>query len=165
MSGKKTEIELLERENLVVYKRHTEGKTLETIAREMGYANASGVQKAYKRAIKRIEHPDREDYLKAHIERLDALIETFALPAIQGNVRAVGILLSTMQQQADLLGLKSPIRIEQEVITHNGPRSIDDEVTEIARVIDYIEGLTANITTIPAEQGEGEQTEVDTTGA
>jgi hypothetical protein len=164
MTGKKTEVELLERENLIVFKRHTEGKTLETIAKELGYSNASGVQKAYKRAMKRIEHPDREDYLKAHIDRLDALIETFTEPAIQGNPRAVGILLSTMQQQADLLGLKSPIRIEQEV-THNGPRSLDDEVTELARVIEYIEGVAANITTLPPKQIESEQTEVDTTSA
>ena len=59
MAGKKnTDVELLNKENLIVYMRHKEGKTLETIARELGYANASGVQKAYKRAVKRIEHPD-----------------------------------------------------------------------------------------------------------
>ena len=166
MAGKKnTDVELLNRENLIVYMRHKEGKTLETIARELGYANASGVQKAYKRAVKRIEHPDADDYFQAHIERLDALIETYTLPAANGNLRSADFLLRVMNQQADLLGLKAPVQIQQEVTHSNGPRSLDEEVTELARVIDYIEGVAADITTIPAEPGEGEQTQVDTTGA
>ena len=166
MAGKKnTDVELLNRENLIVYMRHKEGKTLETIARELGYANASGVQKAYKRAVKRIEHPDREDYFQAHIERLDALIETYTLPAANGNLRSADFLLRVMNQQADLLGLKAPTQIQQEVINTNGPRSLDDEVTELARIIDYIEGVAANITTIPAKQDKGEPIEVDATSA
>ena len=158
------DIELLNKENLVVYMRHKEGKTLETIARELGYANASGVQKAYKRAIKRIEHPDREDYFQAHIERLDALIETYTLPAANGNLRSADFLLRVMNQQADLLGLKAPVQIQQEV-NHNGPRSLDEEVTDLARIIDYIEGVAANIHTIPAEQNQSEPIEVDAISA
>ena len=166
MAGKKdTDVELLNRENLIVYMRHKEGKTLETIARELGYANASGVQKAYKRAIKRIEHPNREDYFQAHIERLDALIETYTLPAANGNLRSADFLLRVMNQQADLLGLKAPVQIQQEVTHSNGPRSLDEEVTELARIIDYIEGVAADITTIPAKQIEGKQAQVDSTGA
>ena len=158
MAGKKnTDVELLNRENLIVYMRHKEGKTLETIARELGYANASGVQKAYKRAVKRIEHPDRDDYFQAHIERLDALIETYTLPAANGNLRSADFLLRVMNQQADLLGLKAPVQIQQEVTHSNGPRSLDEEVTELARIIDYIEGVAADITTIPTKQIEGKQ--------
>ena len=165
MTGKDgAEIELLNKENLVVYMRHKEGKTLETIARELGYANASGVQKAYKRAIKRIEHPDRDDYFQAHIERLDALIETYTLPAANGNLRSADFLLRVMNQQADLLGLKAPVQIQQEV-NHNGPRSLDDEVTELARVIEYIEGVAADITTLPTKQSEGKPPQVASTGA
>ena len=166
MAGKKnTDVELLNRENLIVYMRHKEGKTLETIARELGYANASGVQKAYKRAVKRIEHPDRDDYFQAHIERLDALIETYTLPAANGNLRSADFLLRVMNQQADLLGLKAPVQIQQEVTHSNGPRSLDEEVTELARIIDYIEGVAADITTIPAEPIESKQAQVDSTGA
>lgn len=158
MAGKKdTDVELLNKENLIVYMRHKEGKTLETIARELGYANASGVQKAYKRAVKRIEHPDRDDYFQAHIERLDALIETYTLPAANGNLRSADFLLRVMNQQADMLGLKAPVQIQQEVTNTNGPRSLDEEVTELARIIDYIEGVAADITTIPTKQIEGKQ--------
>ena len=165
MAGKKnTEVELLNKENLIVYMRHKEGKTLETIARELGYANASGVQKAYKRAVNRIEHPDREDYFQAHVERLDALIETYTLPAANGNLRSADFLLRVMNQQADLLGLKAPVQIQQEV-KHNGYRSLDDEVTELARVIEYIEGVAADITTLPSKQSEGKPTQVASTGA
>ena len=165
MAGKKnTEVELLNKENLIVYMRHKEGKTLETIARELGYANASGVQKAYKRAVKRIEHPDREDYFQAHVERLDALIETYTLPATNGNMKSADFLLRVMNQQADLLGLKAPLQIQQEV-KHHGSRSLDEEVTELARVIDYIEGVALNITTLPAEQGESKPPQVASTGA
>jgi transposase-like protein len=163
MSGKK-DLELLNKENLIVQMRHKEGKTLETIARELGYANASGVQKAYKRAMTRIEHPDAEEYFQAQVERLDALIETYTLPATNGNLRSAEFLLRVMNQQADLLGLKAPVQIQQEV-THNGPRNLDEEVTELARVIEYIEGVAADITTLPAKQNKGKQAEVDATGA
>ena len=163
MAGKKNaEVELLNKENLIVYMRHKEGKTLETIARELGYANASGVQKAYKRARARIEHPDAEDYFQAHVERLDALIETFTLPAVNGNMKSAEFLLRVMNQQADLLGLKAPVQIQQEV-NHNGPRSLDEEVTDLARIIDYIEGVAANITTLPAESDQSKPLEVDAT--
>lgn len=165
MAGKKnTDVELLNKENLILYMRHKEGKTLETIAKELGYANASGVQKAYKRARARVEHPDAEDYFQAHIERLDALIETFTLPAINGNMKSAEYLLRVMNQQADLLGLKAPVQIQQEV-RNNGPRSIDEEVTELARVIEYIEGVAANITTIPAKQSQSKPIEVAPTSA
>jgi hypothetical protein len=153
MSGKVMDIELFEKENAVVYKHLKEGKTFVEIAQELGYANASGAQKAFKRAVKRIEHPDREDYLKAHVERLDALIDTYALPAIQGNLKAFDALITAMRNQADLLGLKAPVKIEQEV-NHNGLGSLDAEVIRIARVIEYIEGNTADITTIPELQSQ-----------
>lgn len=164
MTGKSTEIELLEKENLIVQKYLHEGKTFEVIAQELGYANASGAQKAYKRAIKRIEHPDREDYFKAHVERLDALIHTYAEPAIQGNLRAFDALITAMRNQADLLGLKAPVKIEQEV-NYNGLGSLDAEVIRIARVIEYIEGNTADITTLPELQSQSEQDSVATPSA
>ena len=166
MAGKKnTDVELLNRENLIVYMRHKEGKTLETIARELGYANASGVQKAYKRGLARLEHPDIEDYFQQHIELLDALIETYTQPATNGNLRSADYLLRVMNQQAELLGLKAPVQIRQEVTHNNGPRSLDEEVTELARIIDYIEGVAADITTIPAEPIESKQVEMDSTSA
>jgi hypothetical protein len=65
-----------------------------------------------------------------------------------------------MHQQAELLGLKAPIRIEQEV-THSGPRSLDAEVIRLARVIEYIEGHTADITTLPDKQDKGEQNSLE----
>lgn len=165
MAGKKnTDVELLNKENLIVYMRHKEGKTLETIARELGYANASGVQKAYKRAVKRIEHPDSEDYFQAHIERLDALIETYTLPATNGNLKSADFLLRVMNQQADLLGLKAPVQIQQEVKQH-GTRSIDEEVIQLARVIDYIEGIASDITTLPRKQEESKPIEMAPTSA
>lgn len=158
MSGKK-DLDLINKENLIVQMRHKEGKTLETIARELGYANASGVQKAYKRAMSRIEYPEADEYFQAQVERLDALIETYTLPATNGNLRSAEFLLRVMNQQADLLGLKAPVQIQQEV-THNGIRSIDEEVTELARVIEYIEGVAADITTLPPEQTQSKQTKV-----
>ena len=165
MAGKKSnEIELLNKENLIVYMRHKEGKTLETIAKELGYANASGVQKAYKRARARIEHPDAEDYFQAHIERLDALIETFTLPAVNGNMKSAEFLLRVMNQQADLLGLKAPVQIQQEV-NHGGPRTLDEEVTELARVIEYIEGVAYDITTLPTKQNQSKPIEMAPTSA
>jgi hypothetical protein len=163
MSGKK-DLDLVNKEALIVQMRHKEGKTLETIARELGYANASGVQKAYKRAMARQAPTETAEYFQAHVDRLDALIETYTLPATNGNMKCAEFLLRVMNQQAELLGLKAPVQIQQEV-THNGPRNLDDEVTELARVIELIEGVTYNITTLPPKPDEGKPVEVDATSA
>jgi hypothetical protein len=160
MTGKSADLELLNKENLVVEKYLHEGKTFEAIAQDLGYANASGAQKAYKRAIKRVEHPDREDYFKAHIERYNAIIDTFAESALQGNLKAVDPLITAMREQADLLGLKAPIKIEQEV-NYNGLGSLNEEVFRIARVIEFIEGTAADITTLPELQNQSEPDSVE----
>lgn len=164
MSGNSTDIELLQKENLAVelYLKH--GLNFEEIAAQLGYANKSGAQKAYKRGLARVQFPNKEHYFHEHISRLDALIEVFTQPSVQGNIKAVDVLLRVMEQQADLLGLKAPIQIKQEV-NHNGPRTLDEEVTDLARIIEYIEGVAADITTLPPVTDQSEPLEVDATSA
>lgn len=157
---KKTDMVLLEKQNRVVELRLTHGMTLAEIAQQLGYASPSGVLQAYKKGIARLEHPNADIHFKSHIERLNALIDVYYAEAIKGNLRHADMLLRIMSQQADLLGLKAPVRITQEVTNKYGPKHLEEEVRELARIIDYIEGTTADITTLSLEPIEGEQTEV-----
>lgn len=162
---KKPDIALLEKQNRVVELRHAHGMTLAQIAEELGYASPSGVLQAYKKGIERLEHPNADAYFKSHIDRLDSLIDVFYNKATSGDARAADMVLRLMAQQADLLGLKAPVRITQEVTNTNGPKHLEAEVRELARIIDWIEGTTADITTLPDEPDEGEQIEVAPTSA
>jgi len=163
MSGNKADLDLLKKENQALELRHLHGLTFESIARELGYANKASAQKAYKRALRRVEVLDADDYLKADIERLDAMTETYWQPAIQGNMRAAEMILRIMQKRAEYLGLDAPKKVQAEVVNYDGVRTLDAEVIQLARVIDFIEGVTADITTIPEQQDKGEPNSVEPT--
>jgi hypothetical protein len=142
----------LKRENRAVELRHGHGLTFASIARELGYETIAGAQKAYKRGLKRIEHPDAGDYLQADLDRLDNMTEVFWQSAVQGNLRSAQMILQIMQKRADYLGLDAPKKVQAEVVNYEGTGSIDAEVIQLARIIDYIEGVAADITTLPEQQ-------------
>jgi hypothetical protein len=151
----------MKRENRALELRHQHGMTFENIARELGYMHPAAAQKAYKRALKRVEVLDADDYFKADLERLDAMTETYWLPAVQGNMKAADMILRIMQKRAEYLGLDAPKKVQAEVMNYDGVRSLDAEVIQLARVIDYIEGATNNITTLPDGESEGEPDRVE----
>jgi hypothetical protein len=146
----------LKRENRAVELRHDHGLTFASIARELGYETIAGAQKAYKRGLKRIEHPDAEEYLQADLDRLDNMTEVFWQSAVQGNLRSADMVLRIMQKRADFLGLDAPKKVQAEVVNYDGTGSIDAEVIQLARIIDYIEGVAADITTLPEQQDTSE---------
>jgi hypothetical protein len=150
----------LKRENRAVELRHHEGLTFEKIAEELGYASVSGARDCYRRGLKRIEILDPEEYLKEDLEILDVLKEVFFKPAAQGHVRSAEMLMRILDKRDDLLGLNAPKRIKAEVINYEKNGSLDAEVLEIARIIDYIEGVTADITTLPERDYQSEQSSV-----
>lgn len=147
----------LRRENRALELRHQHGMTFASIARELGYETIAGAHKAYQRALKRVEHPAAEEYLQADLERLDTMTEVYWQSALQGNLRSADMVLRIMQKRADFLGLDAPKKVQAEVVNYDGNGSLDAEVIQLARIIDYIEGVTADITTIPEQQDKGEQ--------
>jgi hypothetical protein len=161
MSGNNADLDLLKKENTALELRHLHGMTFESIARELGYANKASAQKAYKRALKRVEVLDADDYLKADLDRLDAMTETYWVAALQGNLRAADMILRIMNKRAEYLGLDAPKKVQAEVVNYEGTRSLDAEVIQLARVIDYIEGVATDITTLPEQQDQGEQNRVE----
>lgn len=159
------EITVLKKENQAVELRHQHGMTFESIARELGYANKGSAQKAYKRALKRLEFLDAEDYLKADLERLDQMTETYWIPAVQGNMKAAEMILRIMQKRAEYLGLDAPKKVQTEVMNYDGVRSLDAEVIHLARVIEFIEGVATDNTAIPSEQDQSEPVDLESPSA
>jgi hypothetical protein len=146
----------LKRENHAVELRHQHGMTFSSIAQALGYETIAGAYKAYQRALKRIEHPAAEEYLKADLDRLDTMTEVYWQSAVTGNLRSAEMVLRIMQKRADFLGLDAPKKVQAEVMNYDGHGSLDAEVTQIARIIDYIEGISADITTIPELEDKSE---------
>lgn len=146
----------LKRENRALELRHQHGMTFARIADELGYLSIAGAQKAYKRALKRVEVLDAEEYLKEDLERLDEMTEVYWQSAKQGNLRSAEMILRIMTKRAEYLGLDAPKKVQAEVVNYDGVRGLDAEVVQLARVIDYIEGITSNITTVAEQQSEGE---------
>ena len=154
----------LKRENRAVELRHQHAMTFASIARELGYETIAGAQKAYQRALKRIEHPAAEEYLQADLDRLDTMTEVYWQSAVAGNLRSADMVLRIMQKRADFLGLDAPKRVQAEVMNYDGHGSLDAEVIQIARIIDYIEGITSDITTLPQLEDTSEPNNLAKTG-
>jgi hypothetical protein len=161
MAVNKKELVLIDKENRV-FDLHTQhGLTFETIAKQLGYANRSSAQKAFARALERFGVGDRKERIEAELARLDILTETHWEPAKQGDTKALSAILQVMGMKLDYLKHGAPIRIEAEVINYNGTRSLDEQVEQLARVIEYIEGTTADITTISQQPGESEPSNLE----
>lgn len=137
------DIALLEKENKAFELRYKMAYTFARIANELGYTDASGARKAVQRALKRVEKPEAEEYFYEHIDRLDTLVESYWDSAVNGNPRGADLVLRIMNQQAGLLGLDAPKKIQQEVVTYDG-RSHNAEVIRLARIIEFVEQLGTN---------------------
>ena len=165
MAGNDIEVLVLEKENQAFELRVRQGLTFETIAQQLGYANRSSAQKAYLRALERLKHEDIDRIAQEDLERLDVLTETYWQAAVQGNLRAADMVLSIMDKRLKYLERGKPIKIQAEVVNYDGNRSLDAEVVQLARVIDYIEGVTADITTVTQREDKGEPDNVATPSA
>lgn len=156
MAVNKMEIMVLQKENEAFDLRINHGLTFDAIAARLGYSSRSGAQKAYERALERLKNPDRNNIVQTELERLDRMTETYWKEAIEGNPRAAELVLQIMDKRLNYIKHGQPLKIEAEVINHDGLRNLDAEVIKLARVIDFIEGTAANITTLPDKQSEGE---------
>lgn len=160
MNSKRSELELLQAENRALEMYLHEGKTFREIAQELDYADPSGAERAYKRGLARVQLHKPEELVTETIQRYLAVLNAYAKGTMEGNPRHADIYLRTLKDMVDVVGIGAPTRIEQEVTFKNGPRSLNDEVIKLARVIEYIEGSAADITTLPNESDKGESAEM-----
>ena len=130
----KSNPEVFEKEKKVLELRRG-GLTFDLIAERLGYANASGAQKAYERACSRIVYDDVVALRKAEMDRLDIAQAAIWNEVLQGRIQAVIALMKIMERRARLLGLDMPIKTQLEV-THYDRDTIDAEVQRLVALLD-----------------------------
>lgn len=109
------------------------GKPLFDIAKELGYANHSCVQKALKAIAKRLDH-EAGDYARAlEHERLDALLAANWPDALKGDRAAGDLALKVERERIQLEGLRRPILIAP--VTPEG-RTYGENLTMEQRILD-----------------------------
>lgn len=165
MAGNKAELALIDKENRVFDLHVEHGLTFETIAQQLGYANRSSAQKAFTRALERYGVGDRKERVETELHRLDILTEVFWESAKQGNAKSADMVLRLMDKKLEFIRVGMPIKIEAEVVNYNGVRSLNEEVEQLARVIEYIEGTTADITTLPQQSDQSEPPNMESPSA
>lgn len=126
--------EVLEREAQVLKLRRI-GFTFDLIAKELGYAHASGAQKAYANACKRIVYSDVTEIRKEEQDRLDIAQTAIWQGVLRGDVPSVTALIRIMERRARLLGLDMPTKQQIEVTNTDG-NTIDREVARLVALLD-----------------------------
>ena len=136
--GKNPEPAVVDRELAVVELRRT-GETWERIAKVVGYANAAGALKAYKRAVKRTLQQPTDELRNIELDRLDRLQRAYWKDAIEGNHKSADTVLKILGKRVELLGLDAPQRIQAEVITYDGNGDIDGDIERIIKLLDQVD--------------------------
>ena len=149
--GKTPTPEVLDRELAVVELRRT-GETWDRIARAIGYANAAGAYKAYKRAVVRTLQQPTDELREMELDRIDRLQRAYWKDAIDGNHKSAEFVLKLIGKRAELLGLDAPQRIQAEVITYDGGGDIEGDIERIIKLLDQMDQGS----TIQVEAGTSE---------
>jgi hypothetical protein len=126
--------DVLEKEAQVLKLRRV-GFTFDLIAKELGYSHASGAQKAYVNACKRIVRSDVEEIRKEEQDRLDIAQTAIWQGVLRGDVSSVSALIRIMERRARLLGLDMPTKQQIEVTNTDG-NTIDAEVARLVALLD-----------------------------
>ncbi len=149
--------EQFDKENAVLELRRS-GETWARIAEIVGYANASGAQKAYVRVVNRVQREPIESMRELELDRLDRLQKAFWKDAVvDRNQKAALVILKVIDQRAKIAGLYAPTKIQAEVINYDGLTDIDKQLDAIK------EQLGATNLSLPLLM-EGEAGEARTTG-
>lgn len=141
MATKKRSVppEQFDKENAVLELRRS-GETWARIAEIVGYANASGAQKAYARVVIRVQRDSVEDIRDLELDRLDKIQRSYWRPAIvDGDKKAAELVLKIMDRRAKLLGLDAPNRVQAEVVNYDGSFDIDGDIERIIGLLDQVD--------------------------
>ncbi len=90
----------------------TEGRTLDQIADELGYADKSGAHRAITAALDRHEAAAVDEYRDLEAARLNELQRAVWPLAIAGDLAAVTACIRIIDRRARLLGLDVPAQLD-----------------------------------------------------
>jgi len=127
--------EQFDKENAVLELRRS-GETWSRIAEIVGYANASGAQKAYVRVVNRVQREPVEAMRDLELDRLDRLQRVYWKEAIVNqDQKAALLILKIIDQRAKIAGLYAPTKIQAEVINYDGLGDMDKQLDTIKQLI------------------------------
>ena len=147
--------ELVDREIKVLELRRA-GLTWQRISEETGYADASGAYLAYKRAIKRTMQQPADELREQELDRIDRLQLALWPKAMKGDNASVNTIVRLMERRARLLGLDTPIKIQQDVVNWDGNESIDRAVRELAALLTANDAISISESAMAIEASEVE---------
>ena len=147
--------ELVDREIKVLELRRA-GLTWQRISEETGYADASGAYLAYKRAIKRTMQQPADELREQELDRIDRLQLALWPKAMKGDNASVNTIVRLMERRARLLGLDTPIKIQQDVVNWDGNESIDRAVRELAALLTANDAISISESSMAIEASEVE---------
>lgn len=128
------------------------GRTLDEIATAVGYASRSGASYAINAVLKRTQKVPAEEYRSLNIERLNKIIQVFWPGMVTSHdEKAAGIVLRTMAEQRQLLGLGAPEQVEGNINVNFGKRPEDHTDEELTAIIEGRSGDGAKEETEGAE--------------
>lgn len=90
----------------------TEGRTLDQIADELGYADKSGAHRAITAALDRHEAAAVDEYRDLEAARLNELQQAIWPLAKAGDIPAVTACVRIIDRRARLLGLDAPVLVD-----------------------------------------------------
>ena len=149
--------ELVDKEVKVLELRRA-GLTWQRIAEETGYADHTGAYAAYKRAIKRTMQQPADELREAELDRIDRLQLALWPKAMKGDNASINTIIRLMERRARLLGLDTPIKIQQDITTWTGDESIDRAVRDLAALLTANDENSSGASDVGEHQGEIEPT-------
>ena len=149
--------ELVDKEVKVLELRRA-GLTWQRIAEETGYADHTGAYAAYKRAIKRTMQQPADELREAELDRIDRLQLALWPKAMKGDNASINTIIRLMERRARLLGLDTPIKIQQDITTWTGDDSIDRAVRDLAALLTANDENSSGASDVGEHQGEIEPT-------
>ncbi len=131
--------EQFDKENAVLELRRS-GETWERIAIAVGYANASGAQKAYARVVTRVQRESVDEIRDLELDRLDRIQRAYWKPAIVDlDKRAAEVVLKVMDRRAKLLGLEAPTKVQAEVVNYDGNYDYNEDIERIIGLLGSVD--------------------------
>ena len=109
MANGQRQLDALDRQ-LEALKKRKAGQSFESIAKDLGYAKASGAYHAVMAALKKTLQEPADELRMLEVERLDELLKTHWENRRQPQV--TDRILRIMERRAKLLGLDAPERTE-----------------------------------------------------
>lgn len=120
-----------------------QGLTLDAIARQLGYADRSGVHRALTAAMEELGVEDAQQLRTTQAEQIDELLASLLPRALEGDLPAADRVIRAWERQARLLGLDMPAQSTTTV-------EVGQSTTEAAATIAASQSLDELLGTDPA---------------